>query len=211
MERTSTDHPLRVLYVSDMTAAVDSARLAAAVVWRRVPHDPRSGAQRWAEWPVAWLRRLRHRMWLRFGPFGLDVQWGRSEKHASGGSRVAGFGFPDDAEPHVFFDGRVLRLLGRVFRVPADERALVLLVEEGERRASGRRMDTGPVTIRTVLLPSPGARAHGATTPSRGDSASHEAGAVRTVTISGGSRPDWDAALSVHPEVRAFMMTASEG
>ena len=211
MEQTSTGYPLRVLYVSNMMAGVDSAQLAAAVVWRWVSHDPRSGAQRWAGWSVAWLRRLRHRMWLRFGPLGLDVHWGIGEEDAREGVAVGGFGFLEDVEPRVYFDGRVVRLLGRVYHVPADERTLVLLVEEGgEQRASGRRTDTGPVAIRTVLIPSPRTRAHAATTPSRGDSAGHEASAAQIVTVSGGSRPEWDAALSAHPEVRAFMMAASD-
>jgi len=211
MEQTFTGHPARVMYISDMTAGVDSP-LAAAVVWRWVSHDPRSVAQRWAGWPVAWLRRLRHRMWLRFGPLGLDVHWGSSEEHARKSVNVAGFGFLEDVEPRVYFDGRGVRLLGRVYQVPADERTLVLLVEEGgEQRANGEGMDMARVAIRTIFIPSPRPRAQIARAPSRSDSASQEAGDVRTVTISGGSRPEWDTALHAHPEVRAFMMAASDG
>ena len=150
-------------------------------------------------------------MWLRFGPLGLDMHLGIGEDHAREGVNVAGFGFLEDVEPRVYFDGRVVRLLGRVYQVPADDRALVLLVKEGsEGRAGGRRTDTGPVAIRTVLIPSPGTHAQGATAPSHRASASHDASAGRVVTISGGSRPDWDAALYAHAEVRAFMMAASE-
>ena len=147
-------------------------------------------------------------MWLRFGTLGVDVHFGIGED-AREGVAVSGFGFHEDVEPRAYFDGRVVLLLGRAYRVPADDRTLVLLVEEGrERRAGGPRTDTGPVTIRSVLIPSAGATAHAATTPSRGDSASYEASAAQIVTISGRPRPEWSEALSAHPEVRAFMMAA---
>jgi hypothetical protein len=211
MKKTPTGEPARVFYFSYTTAGVAAPQLAAAVVWRELPFGPRGGAGRWTGWPGAWLRLLRHRLWLRLGPFGLDLQWRSRPKHSRAGVNVTALGFPGDVEPRAYYDGRFVRLLGRIYEVPADGHALVLLVEERrEQRASGGRLAAPVVAIRTVLIPPIAASGLARAVQPWDDSLGEETSDVRTVTVFGGALPEWDSALQANPEVRAFMMAASD-
>lgn len=209
MERMPTGTSVSVFYLGDGMPGAAALRLAAAVVWRHAPYDPRGGARRWGRGPAAWLRRLRQRLWLRLGPLGLDVQvqWPGTRKHRSGGFAVTSVRRRADEEPRAYYDGRTVRLLGRDYEVPVDGRSLVLLVDEGgQRAANGRRPAAPRVVVRTVLVPSAPAPALPLRDRSSEVSApGHETIDVRTDTVAGGGRPEWETALRADPEVRAFM------
>jgi hypothetical protein len=133
MERMPPGSPVRAFYFQDVMPGGAAIRLAAAVVWRLGPDGAHGGARRWGRGPVAWLRRLRHRLWLRLGPLGIDVQWPGTGPESGGGRGVTSVGLSGDDEPRAYYDGRTVRVLGRVYELPADGRSFVLLVDDGGR------------------------------------------------------------------------------
>jgi hypothetical protein len=105
--------PNRVTYFSDDVPASDDTRLAAAVVWRGTP-APKRG---WREW----LRRLKHRL----GPLGLGFHLKGSVPDWAGTAGEHG-----EQETLYSRHRRVVRVLGRDYALPPDDRTLILLIDE---------------------------------------------------------------------------------
>lgn len=207
MERTPDGNSVSIFYFSAAIPGVAALRLAAAVVWRDAENGLSNGARRRGCVPAARLRRLRHLLWLRFGPLGFDVQWRGQGNDPRGGAAVTSVCLPADVEPRAYYDGGAVRLLDRVYKVPADGRALVLLVdEEGERAASGGRPAVQRAAVRAVLIRSLLASALPRRDQAPEDSAPvHNVSDVRIIAVTGGGRPEWVSILRSDPQVRAFM------
>lgn len=140
-------HP-PISYFEEVVPGAGTVRLAAAVVWRGVP----APTARFGNGPVGWLRGVRHRLYLRLGPFGADVQvagrpvFGRV---SGAGSSVVGTGPTLEGEPLAFYDGatRQLRVLGRVVAAPPAQTLVALVDATGPRAAAPR------VVLRVVQTP----------------------------------------------------------
>lgn len=166
-------------------------RLAAAVVCRGTPDRVAAAGGRG---PTGWLRRIRHRLWLRLGPLGLDVHT-RGGRPLFGGAGAVSSGPLGPAGPaEAYYDegGRVLRVLGRVYPLPPGERTFVLLVDAAGRRAASPR-----VTVRTVSTPV-------LSVPPPDDWVPPPPGTAVTHMIIG-EDPAWAAALRADPDVGAFL------
>ncbi len=127
-------------------------------------------------------------------------------------------GLAGDAEPRVYFDGRVVRLLGRVYRMPRESRTLVLLVDErppAGRAAGGTAggaWEAAPrVAVRTVpayvnplapAAPPPPGWETGTVAPGSGWA---PFAPFRDDVLLGGEHPAWQAALRADPDVRTFL------
>jgi hypothetical protein len=191
--------PVTVFDFPEVLLPDRTMRLAAAVLWRATPGDPLPVPRG----PLAWLRRLRHRLWLRLGPLGIDLhlRWdppGRfnGEVRRDDGGVVASAGFAWHREPVVYVEhgpGRV-RLLGRVYRLPRDGRTLVLLVAPRRRRAPriGVRRVITPVV---PMPPMPPDCFEGDMSPGPG----------QVSVMTSGDDPVWTAALREDDAVRAFL------
>lgn len=186
---TTHDTP-KVLYFTDVLPGNRAARFAAAVVLRGVPSG---AALAGGTGPLGWLRRLRHRFWLRLGPLGVDVSVAGRPLFGSSGP-VSSVALEWDGEEIASYDhgGRTLRLLGRVMRTPPDGRTLVVLVDAEGARRDAPRMRVRRVTAPEVAVPPP---------PPEWES---PPGAESHVIMSG-EQPEWTAALRADPVVRAFM------
>lgn len=177
----------------------DAIRLAAAVAWRHAPGRP--PAARRGRGPGAWLRHLRHRLWLHFGPLGMDVHVRGADPPRAGGV-VSSMSFGPGDESMMYYDegNRAVRLLDRVYRLPPPGRTLVLLVDEGGRADAEPR-----ITVRTVPAPViPAPVIPGPPLPA--DLAPDADGpSYRRTYLIGGEHPAWKAALQGDPVVRAFL------
>jgi hypothetical protein len=211
MAAASVGSPVEVFYFTHPLANAPETRLAAAVAWRLAPGvgggsaSARPAEPPWGRGPAAWLRRLRHRLWLRFGPLGLDVgSLGKPYGPSDGGVRSSGFVW--DAEPRIYFDGRVVRLLGRVYKMPPESRTLVLLVDEGPAAGAAPRVTarTVPAPVNPVLpaAPPPPGWESGTVAPGSGWA---PFAPFREDVLVGGQHPAWEAALRADPDVRAFL------
>lgn len=181
---------VRISYFSDTMPDALTVRLEAAVVWRVTPADGhRSGL--WGRGPIAWLRRLRHGIWLRLGPLGANVEWLGARAH---GRVVKSDTLRGEDALTAFHDGHAVRVLGRVYKLPLEGRSLVLLVEMGQA-----------VRISARTLPAPVAAAP--VPPRDLMSVDHTMASTDFVSkvVVGGELPEWEAALRADPEVRAFM------
>lgn len=203
MERMPHGSPVRVSYFADVMPGAAAIRLAAAVVWRLRPDR----AHRWGRGPVAWLRRLRHHLWLRLGPLGIDVQWPGTRVQSGRGRVVTSVRLRGDDEATGYYDGRAVRVLGRVYKLPGEGRSLVLLVDAGRPSAGrGKRQAALRITARTVPAPMAPAPLPPCEVLALDQSvASHEGLDVRAELVVGGERPEWETALRADPDVRAFM------
>lgn len=184
--------PPRVAYCTEAVPGTETLRLAAAVVWRGTPTP---SALRGGGGPLGWLRTVRHAVWVRLGPLGLDVSvagrplfggtWGA-------GRSVCGVGAALHGDPLAYYDdgARVLRVLGRVVQA-AREGALVALIDATGQRAAAPRLILRVVPAPAIPVP-------------RFESGPPEAGAVVTYLI-GGKQPVWDMALRADPVVGAFL------
>jgi hypothetical protein len=183
-----------VAYFSEVLHGQPALQLAAAVVCRGVPT---AAALSGGGGPLGWLRGIRHRLWLRLGPLGVDASVaGRSlfggdpwvPRHVSSVQPKG-----HDAPLAYYDDGvRVLRVLGRVVPAPPPGRTVVALVDAAGRRASAPRLMLRVVPMPTVAIEPPELEPPSADV---GDS---------TVYIVGG-HPTWDGALRADPVVRAFL------
>jgi hypothetical protein len=180
-----------VTYFSETLPGARAVRLTAAVAWRGTPDGAAATGGRG---PVGWFRRIRHQLWLRYGPLGADV-------HVAGRRLFGGAAYAPGAVSQsgvapggtaAYFDegARVLRVLGRVYRAPPAGRALVLLVD-----AAGRPGAEPRLTVRTVPAPVVDVPPPAGWRP--------EPGAMMIVMIPG--HPAWTAALRADPVVRAFL------
>lgn len=168
--------------------------LPAAVVCRGVPT---LAALSGGGGPLGWLRGIRHRLWLRLGPLGIDASIaGRSlfRGDAWAPRTISSVEPKGHGAPLAYYDagGRVLRMLGRVFRAPPPGQTLVVLVDATGRRARAPRLvlrvvPTPAVTVDRAELPPP--------SPD---------GAEGVVYVVGGD-PAWEAALRADPVVRTFL------
>lgn len=207
MVRTPAGSPVSVFYFADVMPGAGAIRLAAAVVWRRAPDRAHGGARRWGRGPIAWMRRLRHHLWLRFGPLGIDVEWPGTRPDSGERRGVTSMHLSKDAEAGAYYDGRAVRVLGRVYKLPANGRSLVLLVDEGRRSAAGGKREAAlRITTRTVPAP----MAPLPTPPPEVSALDHGVPGIegidfRTELMVGGERPEWQTALRADPDVRAFM------
>src|SRR5215218_1064071 len=89
----------QIAYFTEAARGATTLRLAAAVVCRGVP---RRSALHGGGGPLGWLRRVRHRLWLRLGPLGLDVSiGGRPLFGGEWGARrsIASMGANSDGDP----------------------------------------------------------------------------------------------------------------
>src|SRR5215204_4431009 len=177
-------------------------RLDAVVLWRGAPGDPLPEPRG----PLAWLRRLRHRLWLHFGPLGIDlhVRWPRpgrfsGELRRDDGGSISSASLPWHREPvvHVEHGPGRLRLLGRVYRLPRDGRTLVLMVVPRGRRAPR-------VTVRRVVTPALPMPPMPPMPPGYLESGFDPANAEVSI-IMGGDEPAWTEALRADRAVRAFL------
>jgi hypothetical protein len=181
-----------VQYLTETLPDSGTLRLAAAVVCRGVP-TPRAllGGGGLLGWP----RGVRHRLWLRLGPLGLDVSVGGRPLFGGtwGAARSIGCaGVGPHGAPLAYYDDgtRELRVLGRVVHAPSAG-TVVALIE-----AAGRRAAVPRLTLRVVPTPdSPVPRFDGAPP---GDDA-------MVSYFIGGEQPVWEAALRADPVVRAFL------
>lgn len=187
----SDDHT-PIAYFPEVVPDDATLRLAAAVVWRGVatPAAARGGGG-----PLGWLRGVRHRLWQRLGPLGLDVEVGG--RPLFGGASGVGFsvgsaGPSASGEPMAYYDSRarVLRVLGRVVPAPAG-RTLVALVD-----ATGRRSHAPRLMLRIVPTPAIPLPRFESMPPSDAATASY---------FVGGEQPVWDAALRSDAVVGAFL------
>ena len=179
----------RVAYFTEMVPGTETARLVAAVAWRGTPDRL---AARGGRGPGAWLRRLRQRLWLRLGPLGNDVHL-RNRPLFRGTGSVTSIGFAEGGEAAAYHaeGSGVVRVLGRVYRLPRPGRVLVLLVDATRPGAAPR------ITVRSVATP---AAVLSATPPPDWPFAPGEG----TVMLFG-QDPAWTAALRADPTVRAFL------
>jgi hypothetical protein len=180
-----------ISYFDEIVPGEGAVRLAAAVVWRGVP----APEARYGNGPLGWLRGVRHRLWLRLGPFGADVQVAGRPLFggvAGAGGSISGARPAPEGDPLAFYDGgaRQLRLLGRVVVVPPEQTLVALVDAIGPRAAAPR------VVLRVVQTPAmPMPRLD--PVPLGG------ADAVNHVVIGGYTQ--WEAALRVDPSVRRFL------
>jgi hypothetical protein len=153
----------RVTYFSDEVPASDAVRLAAAVVWRGTPAPTRG----WREW---W-RRLKHRL----GPLGLGFHLKGSVPDWAG---TAG----EHGEQETLYSRyrRVVRVLGKDYALPPDDRTLILLIDEAGS-------PDGPIVTSHLLSVPPLPRSQ------QGESDAPPGQSV------------WAAFLRRDPEVSAFM------
>ncbi len=151
--------PIRAVYFSEEVPASNGARLAAAVLWRGGPAPPAGG-----------LRRLLRALRYRLGPLGSGF-------HLKGGGGWGGAAGGDGEQMTLYHsERRVVRVLGRDYTLPPDDRTLVLLVDEG---AVG-----GPaISVRTVTSPVQ----------------------PRDRVDEDGPHAVWDPVLKSDPAVRTFM------
>jgi hypothetical protein len=182
-----------IAYFTERLPDSPELRLAAAVVWLGTP-VPR--ALRGGGGLLGWPRRLRHWLWLRLGPLGADVSVAGRPLFGGtvhGPRSVASFAPRHQPQPPIAYydDGsRVLRVLGRVIRVPRDL-TLVALVD-----ATGSRATAPSLALRTVSAPTI------AVSP-REDLP--EPSTATVAYMIGGDEPTWTAALRSDPVVRAFL------
>ena len=185
---------MAVAYFSEALEDTAVLGLPAAVVCRGVPTR---AALTGGGGPLGWLRGIRHRLWLRLGPLGIDASVaGRS---LFGGDpwaprRISSVEPNGLGAPLAYYDAgsRMLRVLGRVFPAPPPGQTLVVLVDATGRRARAPRLvlrvvPTPAVTVDRAELPPP--------SPD---------GAESVVYIVGGD-PAWEAAVRADPVVRAFL------
>ena len=156
---------------------------------------PRTAALHGGGGLLGWLRGVRHRLWLRLGPLGLDVSvagrpvfggpWGAARS-------ISSAGVPPHGDPLAYYDDltHTLRVLGRVVHA-SQQGALVALVDATGKRAAAPRLVMRIVPVPTIPIP-------------RFDSMpSPDEGAAVSFMISGD--PGWEAALRADPVVRAFL------
>lgn len=192
---TTAGGPAPVAYFSEPLPGTDAPRLrlAAAVAWRGTPDRAAASGGRG---PIGWLRRLRHQLWLRFGPLGADVHV-RSRPLVGGTSvntrGVTSIGLGPGGAATAYYDegARVVRVLGRVYPVPPGGRTLVLLVDARGSRAAAPRVAVRTVSAPVVSVPLPP------------EWRPPPPGAVTRYMI--GEHPAWAAALRADPAVRAFL------
>ena len=183
----------------EFVPGTDTLRLAAAVLCRGVP----TPEARYGVGPIGWLRGIRQRLWLRFGPLGLDVTvagrplFGGALGATSSCSAWAPHSEPieynDNSEPIAYYDNwsHVLRVLGRVVAAPP-RRTLVALVD-----ASGSRAAAPHVALRVVSTPNVPVGPLEPVPPAA------DAGPPAYIVV--GQHPLWDAALRDDPVIRAFV------
>ena len=188
----SVDSHPRVAYLTEAAPGTAALRPAAAVVLRGLPT---SAAVRGGGRPLGWFRRVRLRLWLRFGPLGFDVSvagrplfggtWGAPRSVSSVGAGPSG-------EPLAYYDddARVLRVLGRVVPAPS-EGTFVALVD-----ATGPRAATPRVVLRVVPTPE---------IPLSLPAEFPLDGAAVVSHFIGGEQPVWEAALRADRVVRSFL------
>jgi hypothetical protein len=167
-------------------------RLAAAVICRGVPT---SRALRGGGGALGWLRSVRHRLWLRFGPLGFDVsvagrpvfggEWGAARS-------IGSVGVGPHGDPLAYYDDgtHALRVLGRVVPAPSGN-TLVALIDATGRRAASPRLVLRVVPTPPIPVP-------------RFDIAPPDEVAVVSHFI-GGEQAEWDAVLRTDPVVRDFL------
>jgi hypothetical protein len=183
-----------VSYFAEALEGNESLQLAAAVVCRGVPT---AAALRGGGGPLGWLRGIRHRLWLRLGPLGVDASIaGRSlfGGDAWAPRNVSSTELKGHSAPLAYYDAgiRVLRVLGRVFAAPPPGQTLVVLVD-----ATGWRARVPRVALRVVPTPAVPVDRAELPPPPPPDVAS----SVHMV----GGHPTWEAALRADPVVRAFL------
>ena len=173
-------------YFAEAVPGTETLRLAAAIVRRGVPT---ARALRGGHGPLGWLRGVRHRLWMRLGPRGLDVSV--AGRPLFGGTRRAARSIgiaaaAPHAEPLAYYDSgaRVLRVLGRVFHAP-DQGTLVALIDATGQRAAAPRL-----VLRVVPTP-------GIPLPRFDDLPPQEVAGV--AYLIGGKEPAWDTALRECP------------
>jgi hypothetical protein len=182
----------QIAYFVEATPGATTLRLAAAVICRGVP---RRSALHGGGGLLGWLRAVRHRLWLRLGPLGLDVsvsgrplfggEWGA-------GRSIGSMAASSDSEPLAYYDDgtHVLRLLGRVLPAPPAA-TLVALVD-----ATGWRAVAPRVVLRVVQAPAM------ALPQFAGPRIEHAAAVGYFV---GGDQPMWEEALRADPVVGAVL------
>ena len=183
--------PPQITYFNEPVPGTPTLRLTAAVVVRGVPT---AGARLGGGGPLGWLRGVRQRLWLRFGPPGYDVSvagrplfggpWGAAR---SIGSAWAGSG----GEPVAYSDDltHTLLVLGRVVHTPQNG-TVVALIDATGRRAAAPRLVLRVLSAPTIPVP-------------HFDSMPPQEGAVVTFVI--GGDPGWEASLRADPVVSAFL------
>jgi hypothetical protein len=126
-------HLPNVVYFTEDVAGCDAYYLAAAVVWR-ISTAPRRWS--WRE-PIRRVRQF-------FGPFGIHLHLKGRFQPWTGSSGAHG-------EQETLFnpDRRVVKVLGREYRLPETGQTLVLLIEE--RPSSPNRHPR--IEERTMTLP----------------------------------------------------------
>ena len=184
-------HP-PIAYFAEAVPGTETLRLAAVVARRGMPTPQ---ALRGGAGPLGWLRRVRHRLWLRLGPLGLDVTvagrplFGRTR---GAGRSIGSVGAAPRDDPLASYDerARVLRVLGRVVHAP-DHGSLVVLIDATGRRAAAPRLAVRVVP--TPVIP----------VPCFDEEPLPESAGVAYMIV--GAQPDWDAALRADPVVGAFL------
>jgi hypothetical protein len=186
---------VRVSYFTEEVPGDGSVRLAAAVAWHGEPLRERAALR--APGPLGWLRRRRHRLWLKYGTMGIDLHL-RSSTRRSGGAT-----FGQDGEDATYFDAvrRDVTVLGRRYPMPPDGRALVLLVDYGRSAEDGPRV--GVRSVPTAVRPSRREELFAA--PDSEEEAARRAAAMNA------DQEAWTAAIRSDPEVRAFLDQDSQG
>jgi hypothetical protein len=182
-----------VAYFSEALEDNTALRLAAAVVCRGVPTPAGLSG---GGGLLGWLRAIRHRLWLRLGPLGVDASVaGRSlfGGDAWAPRRISSVQLTHHDAALGYFDAgnRVLRMLGRVFTVPPPGQTLVALVD-----ATGRRANTPGIVLRIVPTPTVAIDRPELPAPSPD---------VAVSVVYTGSYPVWETALRADPVVRAFV------
>jgi hypothetical protein len=195
MQDTTSGGSAPVAYFSEALEDNAVLGLPAAVVCRGVPTP---AALSGGGGPLGWLRAIRHRLWLRLGPLGIDVSVaGRSlfGGDAWAPRRIRSVEPKGHGAPLAYYDAgsRVLRVLGRVFPAPPPGQTLVVLID-----ATGRRVRAPRLVLRVV--PTPAVTVDRAELPPPSPD-----GAEGVVVYIVGGDPAWEAALRADPVVRGVL------
>lgn len=174
---TELGGPIPRVFFSDDLPGLEGTWLAAAVVWR-----PVRAPRRWGLWSL--LRQIRS----CFGPSATGFHLRGQFERWSGS-----WGPNGEYETLYSPERRVVKVLGREYKLPADGQTLVLLVDE-----TGGPEGSPKVTIRTLNAP---VVAYPSLEASLGRAAIDE----QLVNSSAAEHDVWAAALEQDPEVRAFM------
>jgi hypothetical protein len=181
-----------IAYFTEVVPGTATLRLAAAVASRGTPTPE---ALCGGGGPLGWPRSVRHRLWLRLGPWGADVSVAGRPLFggASGAARSAVcVGVIAHPEPLAYFDDGTheLRVLGRVVSAPRT-RTLVALIDAAGRRASAPRLVLRLVPTPAIPMP------HFDDAPLEEDATvSH---------VMGGEQSAWETALRADSGVRDFL------